>query len=66
MKTTTKLIEQINEVYNKGYDMTMTAEMLGCTKTTVQNYVREPRPRNTKFELLEVRENGKEKDKSSV
>ena len=54
MKTTTKLIEQINETYNKGYDMKMTAEILGCGKTIVQNYVREPRPRNTKFELLEV------------
>jgi len=52
VKTTTKLIERINEVYNKGYDMTMTAEMLGCGRTIVANYVREPRPKNTKFELI--------------
>ena len=54
MKTTTSLIQRINEVYNKGYDMKMTAEILGCAKTTVQNYVKESRPRSTRFELLEV------------
>lgn len=55
MKTTTNLILKINEIYNKGYDMKMTAAMCGCAKTTVQNYVREPRPRSTRFELLERR-----------
>jgi len=56
MKTTTNLIRKINETYNKGYDMKMTAEILGCAKTTVQNYVKEPRPRSTRFELLEDEE----------
>jgi len=54
MKTTTGLIKKINEVYNKGYDMKMTAEILGCAKTTVQNHVKNPRPRSTRFELMEV------------
>lgn len=58
MKTTTELIRKINEVYNKGYDMKMTAKILGCSKTIVQNYVKEARPRSTRFELLEVDKNG--------
>ena len=53
MKTTTSLIQKINEIYDKGYDMKMTAEILGCSKTTVQNYVKNSRPRSTRFELLE-------------
>ena len=55
LKVTTKIIQEINRIYNQGYDMVMVSEKVGFSKSTVSNYVWNPRPQSTRFELLERR-----------
>mgnify|MGYP001582473805 CR=1 FL=1 len=53
LKVTTDIIQKINKIYNLGYDMNMVAKKVVFSKSTVSNYIWEPRPSGTRFELLE-------------
>ena len=53
LKVTKEIIQNINFIYNLGYNMEMVSEKVGFSKSTVSNYIWEPRPSGTRFELLE-------------
>ena len=50
-KVTIKMMQQINELYDMGYNMKMIAEKVGVSSSLVCNYIWNPRKSGTKTEI---------------
>ena len=53
MKVTVTMIQEMNKLYDTGYNMQMLGEKYGINKRTVCNYIWKPRRRG---EVMEIRE----------